>query len=294
MKSILVKQSEKNSYKKKVHITTLSNSNMMINSQRIKSRSAFNNIASPLSSRKKVLSLNTNHTSKSSSKNIRKKYSFIPHIKRMHNLNKDIIDSLLTTKGYDNYCNGYYSSTEFSSSCNNIHSKRNSNTEEDSLRNIKKNTVNSPLTERALSQRSLLTHRSTESSTSQYKRRPLNSNKLLMANIGRTKRNSIIQLNPQQQDSDSISPFLPKTSIKRASLVDRFLFKIVNPDGVIEDYITEGDRPGDKYKRLKNQLIKGKNKVYKLVQDIKKTQILAETMLNVYVTKIKARKYTQS
>mgnify|MGYP006870139193 CR=1 FL=1 len=70
--------------------------------------------------------------------------------------------------------------------------------------------------------------------------------------------------------SDSISPFLPKTSIKRASLVDRFLFKIVNPDGVIEDYITEGDRPGDKYKRLKNQLIKGKNKVYKLVQDIKK------------------------
>ena len=109
-----------------------------------------------------------------------------------------------------------------------------------------------------------------------------------MVNIGRAKRSSIVQLNPEQQDTDSISPFLPKTSIKRASLVDRFLFKIVNPDGVIEDYITEGD------KRLKNQLIKGKNKVYKLVQDIKKTQILAETMLNVYVTKIKAKKYTQS
>lgn len=293
MKSIIVKQSEKNSNKKKVHITTLSNINM-IKSQSTKSRSALNNICSPLSSRKKVLSLNMMHSSKSSSKNIRKKYSFIPHIKRMTNLNKEIIDSLLTTKGYDNYCKGYYSSTEFSSSCNNIHSKRNSHTEEDSLRNIKKSTVNSPLTERAQSQRSLLTHRSTESSTSQYKRRPLNSNKLLMVNIGRAKRSSIVQLNPEQQDTDSISPFLPKTSIKRASLVDRFLFKIVNPDGVIEDYITEGDRPGDKYKRLKNQLIKGKNKVYKLVQDIKKTQILAETMLNVYVTKIKAKKYTQS
>lgn len=282
MKSIL------NDNRKKVHIISLSDINFNINKAN-KSRSAFSNVVSSLSPRKKVLSLNTMHTAKNSSKNLRKKYSFIPNIKKMTNLNKDVIDSLLTINDYDNYCKGY---TTFSSSCSNIHSKSNSHTE-DSLKNLKKNNnIYSPLTERTQSQRSFFTHRSTESSSSQYKRRPLNSNKLLMANIGRSKRNSIIQLNPTQQDTNSISPFLPKASIKRASLVDRFLFKIVNPDGVIEDYITEGDRPGDKYKRLKNQLIKGKNKVYKLVQDIKKTQILAETMLNVYVTKIKAKKYT--
>ena len=88
--------------------------------------------------------------------------------------------------------------------------------------------------------------------------------------------------------------FFEKAKMKRGSLVDRYIFKIANPDGVIEDYITEGDKPGDKYKRFKNQLIKGKNKIYKLIQDVKRTQMISDTMLGVYITKLKGKKYNNN
>ena len=129
----------------------------------------------------------------------------------------------------------------------------------------------------------------------------MNSNKLILANIQQSQKKSIIQLRSREtkdinfqlnkKDTELNNKFLEKTTVRRASLVDRFTFKVANPDGVIEDYITEQDKPGDKYKRFKSQLVKGKNKVYKLLYDVKKTQILAETMLNVYVTKIKGIKY---
>lgn len=86
---------------------------------------------------------------------------------------------------------------------------------------------------------------------------------------------------------------IQKANIKRSSLVDKYLFKIANPDGVIEDYYIDNDKPSDKYKRFRNQITKGKNKVYRLIQEVKRTQTFSDTMIKVYMTKLKGKHYAR-
>ena len=86
---------------------------------------------------------------------------------------------------------------------------------------------------------------------------------------------------------------IQKANIKRSSLVDKYLFKIANPDGVIEDYYVDNDKPSDKYKRFRNQITKGKNKVYRLIQEVKRTQTFSDTMIKVYMTKLKGKHYAR-
>ena len=86
---------------------------------------------------------------------------------------------------------------------------------------------------------------------------------------------------------------IQKANIKRSSLVDKYLFKIANPDGVIEDYYIDNDKPSDKYKRFRNQITKGKNKVYRLIQEVKRTQTFSDTMIKVFMTKLKGKHYAR-
>ena len=250
------------------------------------------------------------NTERLSSGKMKFKYSFIS---KMPHLNQKMISSLLS-KNIDSslYCKGYYSKTEYNTTqSSNGYSQIQTNYTEDSLpvRNLKKNhkTMKPIFTTALSSDHSSLpitSHKSTDNSkpsSSIPQLLLMNSNKLILANIQQSQKKSIIQLRSREtkdinfqlnkKDTELNNKFLEKTTVRRASLVDRFTFKVANPDGVIEDYITEQDKPGDKYKRFKSQLVKGKNKVYKLLYDVKKTQILAETMLNVYVTKIKGIKY---
>lgn len=299
----------KEKQKKKVKIVTGFNVNK---NSRNKKKFPQNNIITPSNSNKRIQYSTNVNTERLSSGKMKFKYSFIPHISKMPHLNKDMINSLLSkTIDSSHYCKGYYSNTEYNiTQSSNGYSQIQTNCTEYSIpaRNLKKNHMTmKPIFRTALSsdRSSMLitTHKSTDNSkpsSSIPQLLLMNSNKLILANIGQSQRKSIIQLRSKdskditqlnKKDKESNNKFLEKTTVKRASLVDRFTFKVANPDGVIEDYITEQDKPGDKYKRFKSQLLKGKNRVYRLLYDVKKTQILAETMLNVYVTKIKGIKY---
>lgn len=276
----------------------------------IRNKKKFSQIITPSNSNKKITYSTNPNTERLSSGKMKFKYSFIS---KMPHLNQKMISSLLS-KTIDSslYCKGYYSKTEYNTTqSSNGYSQIQTNYTEDSLpvRNLKKNhkTMKPIFTTALSSDHSSLpitSHKSTDNSkpsSSIPQLLLMNSNKLILANIQQSQKKSIIQLRSREtkdinfqlnkKDTELNNKFLEKTTVKRASLVDRFTFKVANPDGVIEDYITEQDKPGDKYKRFKSQLVKGKNKVYKLLYDVKKTQILAETMLNVYVTKIKGIKY---
>ena len=295
----------KDKLKKKVQI--VNGFNFKKNSR---NKKKFSQIITPSNSNKKITYSTNPNTERLSSGKMKFKYSFIS---KMPHLNQKMISSLLS-KTIDSslYCKGYYSKTEYNTTqSSNGYSQIQTNYTEDSLpvRNLKKNhkTMKPIFTTALSSEHSYLpitSHKSTDNSkpsSSIPQLLLMNSNKLILANIQQSQKKSIIQLRSREtkdinfqlnkKDTELNNKFLEKTTVKRASLVDRFTFKVANPDGVIEDYITEQDKPGDKYKRFKSQLVKGKNKVYKLLYDVKKTQILAETMLNVYVTKIKGIKY---
>ena len=295
----------KDKLKKKVQI--VNGFNFKKNSR---NKNKFSQIITPSNSNKKITYSTNPNTERLSSGKMKFKYSFIS---KMPHLNQKMISSLLS-KTIDSslYCKGYYSKTEYNTTqSSNGYSQIQTNYTEDSLpvRNLKKNhkTMKPIFTTTLSSDHSSLpitSHKSTDNSkpsSSIPQLLLMNSNKLILANIQQSQKKSIIQLRSREtkdinfqlnkKDTELNNKFLEKTTVRRASLVDRFTFKVANPDGVIEDYITEQDKPGDKYKRFKSQLVKGKNKVYKLLYDVKKTQILAETMLNVYVTKIKGIKY---
>lgn len=295
----------KDKLKKKVQI--VNGFNFKKNSR---NKKKFSQIITPSNSNKKITYSTNPNTERLSSGKMKFKYSFI---NKMPHLNQKMISSLLS-KTIDSslYCKGYYSKTEYNTTqSSNGYSQIQTNYTEDSLpvRNLKKNhkTMKPIFTTTLSSDHSSLpitSHKSTDNSkpsSSIPQLLLMNSNKLILANIQQSQKKSIIQLRSREtkdinfqlnkKDTELNNKFLEKTTVRRASLVDRFTFKVANPDGVIEDYITEQDKPGDKYKRFKSQLVKGKNKVYKLLYDVKKTQILAETMLNVYVTKIKGIKY---
>ena len=209
------------------------------------------------------------------------KYSYIPGVSKMKHLSNSIIESLISREGLPK-----------SKSRNdiNINSQLSSKTQSFPI-NLK---ANSHYLTFKKSKPKINPHKNSINSNILMK-----NNKLLFANMGVSKKRSLLQLATQSKEfsksntEDTISNdlFLQKGKIKRSSLVDRYVFKIANPDGVMEDYIIEEDKPGDKYKRFKNQIMKGKNKVYRLIQDVKRTQMISDTMISVYITRLKGNRF---
>ena len=128
----------------------------------------------------------------------------------------------------------------------------------------------------------------------------LNTNKLLFSNISSSKKHFILKIAELQHElgttasSASIQYIKqlkkPNKKVKRSALIDRYMFKMVNPDGTIEDFITEDEaKPKDKYKRFRNQLVKEKNKIYRLKQDVKRKQMLTDTAITIPIPRIKKR-----
>ena len=120
----------------------------------------------------------------------------------------------------------------------------------------------------------------------------LTTNKLLFANIATSKKYFLLSQLQCDNNSNSnsnanepvkyINELKRKYGIKKSSIIDRYIFKIVNPEGIIEDFITEDEsKPSDKYKRLRNQISKGRNKVYRIIQDIKRKQMITDTAFKI-------------
>ena len=101
--------------------------------------------------------------------------------------------------------------------------------------------------------------------------------KLFLANVNKSK---------QLQMNKCLS------SLKRSSMLDRFLLKLMDPNEIIEDYIGDDGKNRQMYQmmKLKRQCVKAKWKVEKLLNDVKKTAVINNSKLKVYVTRLKCGK----
>ena len=69
-------------------------------------------------------------------------------------------------------------------------------------------------------------------------------------------------------DNSFYSVFKNIKKFKRSSQIDRLIFKIENPEECFEEFVDK-EKPGDKYQAFKNQIFRHRNKVDKMILEIK-------------------------
>lgn len=124
-----------------------------------------------------------------------------------------------------------------------------------------------------------------------YKLNTIQHNKIFLANINKTKQEKLAHLieGPSSQRSDSSTSTSKGFSVKRCSLMDRFLLKLIDPDECLEDYVIENDKPFDKYSKFKRQCAKEKRRVDGLIDDLNKVVSMNEKLLKIYITQLKSK-----
>ena len=124
-----------------------------------------------------------------------------------------------------------------------------------------------------------------------YKLNTIQHNKIFLANINKTKQEKLAHLieGPSSQRSDSSTSTSKGFSVKRCSMMDRFLLKLIDPDECLEDYVIENDKPFDKYSKFKRQCAKEKRRVDGLIDDLNKVVSMNEKLLKIYITQLKSK-----
>lgn len=122
------------------------------------------------------------------------------------------------------------------------------------------------------------------------------NSKIFLANINKSKQTKIAHLidktdvPPMSQRTDSSTSTQKGFSVKRFSMMDRFILKLVDPDECVEDYVNESDKPFDKYTKFKRQCVKEKKRLSELIDDLNKAVSLNENLLKIYTTQLKSTK----
>ena len=120
------------------------------------------------------------------------------------------------------------------------------------------------------------TNANVNNAKSESKLNGIANKKLFLANVNKSK---------QLQMNKCLS------SLKRSSMLDRFLLKLIDPNEIIEDYIGDGkNKQIYQMMKLKRQCVKAKCKVEKLLNDVKKTAVVNDSILKVYLTRLKCGK----
>ena len=131
--------------------------------------------------------------------------------------------------------------------------------------------------------------------------------KIFLANANKAKQNNYINLissfsNSQlskeestssksdintKKDSDSRDSEHKHIGLKKFSLVDKFLLKLIDPDELLEDYIIAPDKTFDRYTKLKKTCLKEKSKINRILFDLHKAPSVSKDLLKRCMAKIK-------
>ena len=99
--------------------------------------------------------------------------------------------------------------------------------------------------------------------------------------------------NSSNKNSNSFNKKKNKTLLRRSSVIDRLVFNLERPLDCFEEHVIS-EKPGDKYQSLKNQLVKEKNKIYKLINDTKLNERKSEALMRKYCYQILSNKNKNS
>lgn len=131
--------------------------------------------------------------------------------------------------------------------------------------------------------------------------------KIFLANANKAKQNNYInllssfsksQLSKEKSTSSKSDINIKKDSnsrdsepkhigLKKFSLVDKFLLKLIDPDELLEDYIIAPDRTFDRYTKLKKTCLKEKSKINRILFDLHKAPSVNKDLLKRCMAKIK-------
>ncbi len=104
--------------------------------------------------------------------------------------------------------------------------------------------------------------------------------------ISHSNLNKQIKLN---KTNINLEPIKSIDLYRRGSIVDRLVFYIEKPDECFEENLTD-EKPSDKYQMFKNQINKHKDKLDKILKEIKLNQIKSEYLMKKYIFELMSRK----
>ena len=120
--------------------------------------------------------------------------------------------------------------------------------------------------------------------------------KIFLANINKTKQKQIERMieevagvSSSGRTSDSRSENMKAFSIKRSSMMDRFILRLIDPEECMDDYVNDSEKPFDKYTKFKMQCVKKKKKVDEIINDLRKAVSMNEKLLQIYTTRLKGK-----
>ena len=91
-------------------------------------------------------------------------------------------------------------------------------------------------------------------------------------NIPQTNRKNIEPIKTEENKNNGTNNFYSVFNkikrVKRSSQIDRLLFKIENPEECFEEFVDK-EKPGDKYLAFRNQILRHRNKIDKMILEVK-------------------------
>lgn len=212
--------------------------------------------------------------------NKRKKYFFVPNINKMKHLDSDIIDSVFTfiPKAYQTISNSVHQN----------HKEVNKGIIRNTKMKLSQNSPSKRAKGRSVPEdtRVFESFTITELDTSYVPKIILKPSKIVLANVNESRKDDL--LHGKKTNNNKLNTLLTFPSIKRSSLIDRLIIKVLNPMDCVEDYDI-AKRPGDMYKRFRGQLVKTKDHIHKLVIDIQRSHNVNKDLLKIYASRLKSK-----
>lgn len=206
-----------------------------------------------------------------------KKYFLMPKMKKLKNLNTDIIDSILTLNNNNNH--------HHSISDNVNHASNKQTAEPKSIKsNLKR--ITDPLKIIQIENDKFKPNQMMDNLDDMI---IMESKMLLMGNLNQSKKKVIFQSRNKESNTNCGTIKTKNYSSRKVgSMLERFLLKIFSPDDCIEDYVSSNTK-GDKYRRFKTMLKKEKERISKIFSDNKQSQHINNQVLKLYTSQLRKK-----
>ena len=222
--------------------------------------------------------------------NLNRKFHDLPIISKFHNITDEKINELI--KSNDN-CKSVKENciNNIRTNINDISTRKKDNTFRHQTNNYLFNNLKNgrqSLTKKKFifSLGELNSNRTNDSISIKNKNLYKNKNKL---NINLNKNTNINTYINTQVNETTTETNKDGDVYRRSSIVDRLVFFIEKPEECFEENLTD-EKPSDKYQMFKNQIVKHKEKIDKIVKEIKKNQIKSEYLMKKYIFDLMSRK----
>lgn len=229
--------------------------------------------------------------------NLNKKFHDLPVVSKFHNITDEKINELIKSNNNNRRksLNLKKTNNYIKSNINKNSSKKNyinfvcqNNNDKNifivkNIRRMKSKKLKMRLSELNSNFTNSLSYLKSNNRNTNYNNNNSASNKKDISRINLNKQMKLNKTNINLELSKNIDLY------RRGSIVDRLVFYIEKPDECFEENLTD-EKPSDKYQMFKNQINKHKDKLDKIIKEIKLNQIKSEYLMKKYIFELMSRR----